>query len=127
MRAASCKPAKGRSRPSPGKGEAPAIGAGEGLFLFKRERRRDEARGGLARGANGSRSASAVSACKGIRLSVTLLLLACPAPNQELFLSLSKKILKVALFPKRETLGHLSSQGSEASRSFERPSSSIEN
>ena len=59
-------------------------------------------------GANGSRSASAVSACRGIRLDDTLLPLTCLATDQELFLSSSKKILKAALFPEHETLGDLS-------------------
>ena len=79
VRAALCKPAKGRSQSSPGGGGVglqqrvtvgppreevggSSLGPGEVLFLLERRHQRDEARAGLAIGANSSRSASAVGA-----------------------------------------------------------------
>ena len=63
-------------RPPQERGGKKLLGPGEVLLLLKGEHRRDETRGGLAKGANKSRLASAVGACKGIRLAVTLLYLA---------------------------------------------------
>ena len=67
---------------------------------------------------------------QGFRLDVTLLPLSCLTTDQEFFLSSSKKILEPALLPEVRRLATSaavpSPWGTEASRGFERPSSSNE-
>ena len=126
VRAAQCKPAKGRSQPSPrGAEEVPAPGHcrpvlpgwkwGEALWPRcdsppPRKESIDETSTVVAlRNAPMATifSASAVSSRQGIRLGVALLPLASPVVDEELFLGSREKVPKTAILPEGEARGQL--------------------